>query len=174
MSGLKDVVEPVRVRRNCDFPGRWRKHGERNCCWGLSLRNWLRRCGLPTHHRDFRRFWLLSRARRPRAGIKERQSQQNERGNQRGPSKYAAVSSAIGSIHGVVATFVISFSHASTEWSTSVTPVCFVMKWPMGQVRLARKLDRSAIVAFFEHCAAGGQMRFWITGTSQLTVAAPL
>src|SRR5258707_5915365 len=105
MSGLKDVVESVRVRRNCDLPGRGSKHGEWNRGGGLSRRNWLRRCGLPTHHRDFRRFRLLLRTRRPRAGIKERLSEQNERGNQRAPSEYAAVSSAIGSIHGVVATF---------------------------------------------------------------------
>ena len=135
MSGLKDVVEPVGVRRNCDFPGRRSKHSEWNRCWGLSLRNRLRRYGLPTHHRDFRRFRLFLRARRPRAGIQERQSENSERGNQRAPSEYAAVSSAIGSIHGVVATIVVSFSHVSMEWSTSVTPVCSVMKWPMGQVK---------------------------------------
>src|SRR6266481_631632 len=130
MSGLKDVVEPVSVRRNCDFPGRGSKHGEWNRCRRLSLRNRLRRCGL-------RRFRLLFGTRRPRAGIKERQSEQNEHGNQRAKSEYAAVSSAIGSIHGVVATIVVSFSHVSTEWSTSVTPVCSVMKWPMGQVKFA-------------------------------------
>src|SRR6266481_643818 len=137
MSGLKDVVEPVRVRRNCDFPWRRSKHSQWNCCWGLSLRNRLRRCGLPTHHRDFRRFRLLLRTRRPRAGIKEGQSEQNECGNQRAPSEFAAVSSAIGSIHGVVATIVVSFCHVSTEWSTSLTPVCSVMKWPRGQVKFA-------------------------------------
>jgi hypothetical protein len=53
------------------------------------------------------------------------------------------VSGAIGSIHGVVATFVISFSHASTEWSTYETPLCPVMKWPIGQVKCAWELDRN-------------------------------
>jgi len=139
MSGLKDVVEPVRVRRNCDFPWRGSKHGEWNRCRGLSLRNRLRRCGLPTHHSDFRRFGLLLRTRRPRAGIKKRQSEQNERGNQRAPSEYAVVSSAVGSIHDVVATIVVSFSHVSTGWSTSVAQVCSVMKWPMGQAKFARE-----------------------------------
>src|SRR6266478_8883919 len=146
MSGLKDVVEPVRVRRNCDFPGRGSKHSEWNRCWGLSLRNRLRRCGLPTHRRDFRRFRLLLRTRRPRAGIKERQSEQNERRNQRAPSEYAAVSSAIGSIHGVVATIVVSFSHVRTDWSTSVTPVCSVMEWPMGQVNNAGFQEHGLLV----------------------------
>ena len=116
-------------------PGRGSEHGERKRCWDLSLRNRLRRCGLPTHHRDFRRFRLLLRPRRPRAGIEERQSEQDERGNQRAPSEYAAVSSAIASIHGVVAPIVVSFSHVRTDWSISVTPVCSVMKWPMAQVK---------------------------------------
>src|SRR6476646_4881042 len=147
ISGLKDVVEPVRVRRNCDFPGRGNKHSEWNLCWGLSLRNRLRRCGLPTHHRDFRRFRLLLRTRRPRAGLKERQGEQNERGNQRATSEYAAVSSAIGSIHGVVTTIVVSFSHVSTEWSTSVTPLCRVMKWPIGQKPVARNVNRHVVDA---------------------------
>ena len=137
MSGLKDVVEPVGVRRNCDFPGRGSKHGEWNRCRRLSLRNRFRRCGLPAHHCDFRRFRLRLSTRRPRARIKERQSEQNEHGNQRAKSEYAAVSSAIGSIHGVVATMVVSFSHVRTEWSTSLTPVCSVMEWPMGQVNSA-------------------------------------
>jgi len=55
--------------------------------------------------------------------VKERQSEQNERGNQRAPSEHAGVSSAIGSIRGVIATIVVSFS-LGTDWSTPVTPVC--------------------------------------------------
>src|SRR6267154_2519592 len=150
MSGLKDVVEPVRVRRNCDFPGRGSKHGEWNRCWGLSLRNRLRRCGLPAHHCDFRRFRLLLSTRRPRARIKERQSEQNEHRNQRAKSEYAAVSSVIGSIHGVVATIVVSFSHVSTEWSAFVTPVCSVMEWPMGQVKFAWEPKQNPVGHFLK------------------------
>jgi hypothetical protein len=58
-------------------------------------------------------------------------------------SEYAAASSAIGFIHGVVAKFVILFSHVSTEWRTYVTPPCPVMKCPSGQVKFARGVVRS-------------------------------
>lgn len=41
-------------------------------------------------------------------------------------------------------TIVVSFSHVSTERSTSVTPVCSVMKWPMGQVKCLRTKAKSS------------------------------
>jgi len=68
------------------------------------------------------------------AGIKERQSEQNERGNHPARPQCAAASSAVGSIHGGIAKFVILFSHVSKKWSTYVMPLCPVLKWPMGQL----------------------------------------
>jgi hypothetical protein len=84
------------------------------------------------------------------AGIKERQREQNERGNQPARPKCAAASSAVGSIHGVIAKFVILFSHVSKKWSTYVMPLCPVLKWPMGQVKTCLRSE-AAYEAFCKY-----------------------
>ena len=61
-------------------------------------------------------------------------------------SRCVAVSSAIGSIHGTDAKLIILFSYVSMEWSFCATPLCRVIKWPIGQAKFALELDRSSLL----------------------------